>query len=235
MHKFISSIVLFLFAVTFQQSEIYSKAELIGKAPMNHYENEYKVRKEVYDAFNLMQSEALKDGIDIEIVSSYRSFEHQKRIWTRKYSKYISQGFSPQVAIDKIIEYSTIPGTSRHHWGTDIDIIDGSKAKPKDVLLTQHFKKEGIYHALKKWLDINAGDYGFCLVYTNDSERRGFKYEPWHYSYTSTSSKMLNEFLKISLKEMLLEEEIVGSENFTQEFLNQYLINNVLDINPDLK
>jgi LAS superfamily LD-carboxypeptidase LdcB len=235
MHKFISSIVLFLFAVTFQQSEIYSKAELIGKAPMNHYENEYKVRKEVYDAFNLMQSEALKDGIDIEIVSSYRSFEHQKRIWTRKYSKYISQGFSPQVAIDKIIEYSTIPGTSRHHWGTDIDIIDGSKAKPKDVLLTQHFKKEGIYHALKKWLDINAGDYGFYLVYTNDSERRGFKYEPWHYSYTSTSSKMLNEFLKISLKEMLLEEEIVGSENFTQEFLNQYLINNVLDINPDLK
>jgi LAS superfamily LD-carboxypeptidase LdcB len=235
MHKFISSIVLFLFAVTFQQSEIYSKAELIGKAPMNHYENEYKVRKEVYDAFNLMQSEALKDGIDIEIVSSYRSFEHQKRIWTRKYSKYISQGFSPQVAIDKIIEYSTIPGTSRHHWGTDIDIIDGSKAKPKDVLLTQHFKKEGIYHALKKWLDINAGDYGFYLVYTNDSERRGFKYEPWHYSYTSTSSKMLNEFLKISLKEMLLEEEIVGSKNFTQEFLNQYFINNVLDINPDLK
>ncbi|MFT6754663.1 MAG: hypothetical protein ACJAV9_000131, partial [Urechidicola sp.] len=63
----------------------------------------------------------------------------------------------------------------------------------------------------------------------------GFKYEPWHYSYTSTSSKMLNEFLKISLKEMLLEEEIVGSKNFTQEFLNQYLINNVLDINPDLK
>jgi hypothetical protein len=46
---------------------------------------------------------------------------------------------------------------------------------------------------------------------------------------------MLNEFLKISLKEMLLEEEIVGSKNFTQEFLNQYLINNVLDINPDLK
>jgi LAS superfamily LD-carboxypeptidase LdcB len=235
MHKFISSIVLFLFAVTFQQSEIYSKAELIGKAPMNHYENEYKVRKEVYDAFNLMQSEALKDGIDIEIVSSYRSFKHQKRIWTRKYSKYISQGLSPQVAIDKIIEYSTIPGTSRHHWGTDIDIIDGSKAKPNDALLTRHFKKEGIYHALKKWLDINAGDYGFCLVYTNDSERRGFKYEPWHYSYTSTSSKMLNEFLKISLKEMLLEEEIVGSKNFTQEFLNQYLINNVLDINPDLK
>lgn len=235
MHKFISSIVLFLFAVTFQQSEIYSKAELIGKAPMNHYENEYKVRKEVYDAFNLMQSEALKDGIDIEIVSSYRSFKHQKRIWTRKYSKYISQGLLPLEAIDKIIEYSTIPGTSRHHWGTDIDIIDGSKAKPKDALLTRHFKKEGIYHALKKWLDINAGDYGFCLVYTNDSERRGFKYEPWHYSYTSTSSKMLNEFLKISLKEMLLEEEIVGSENFTQEFLNQYLINNVLDINPDLK
>ena len=235
MHKFISSIVLFLFAVTFQQSEIYSKAELIGKASMDHYENVYKVRNEVYDAFSSMQSEALKEGITIEVVSSYRSFEHQKRIWTRKYNKYLSQGLSPQKAIEKIIQYSTIPGTSRHHWGTDIDIIDGSKAKPKDVLLARHFEKGGIYHTLKKWLDKNAGDYGFCLVYTNDSERKGFKYEPWHYSYKSTSRGMLKEFLKIEIKEMLLEEEIIGSENFTQSFLDTYLNNNILDINPDLK
>ena len=37
-----------------------------------------------------------------------------------------------EAAIDKIIEYSTLPGTSRHHWGTDIDIID---AGPPEVVM----------------------------------------------------------------------------------------------------
>ncbi len=235
MYKIISLIVLFFYVVTFQQSEIFSKADLIGKASMVQHENEYNLRTEVYDAFVLMQSEALKDGINIEIVSSYRSFEHQKRIWTRKYNRFISSGLSPQKSIDKIIEYSTIPGTSRHHWGTDIDIIDGNIMKPKDVLLARHFIKGGIYHDLKKWLDINAENYGFCLVYTDNVDRKGFKYEPWHFSYKVTSRDMLEEFLKIDIKEILLNEEIIGSNYFTKEFLDTYVINNVLDINPDLK
>ena len=235
MHKFISFIVLFLFAVAFQQSEIFSKEELIGKTSMSQYENEYNLRNEVYDAFKLMQSEALKEGVNIEIVSSYRSFEHQKRIWARKYTNYISKGLSPQMAIDKIIEYSTVPGTSRHHWGTDMDIIDGSKAKPKDVLLARHFEKGGIYHTLKKWLDVNAGNYGFCLVYTDHVERKGFKYEPWHYSFKETSIDMLKQFQALDIKKLLKEEKIIGNEYFTNTFLDRYFEENILDINPDLK
>ena len=42
-------------------------------------------------------------------------------------------------AIDKIIEYSTLPGTSRHHWGTDIDIIDAEPPEEGDVLLPKNF------------------------------------------------------------------------------------------------
>ena len=40
----------------------------------------------------------------------------------------ITNDFSlePKKAISEIIRFSTVPGTSRHHWGTDIDIIDGN-------------------------------------------------------------------------------------------------------------
>jgi LAS superfamily LD-carboxypeptidase LdcB len=79
-------------------------------------------------AFEEMQKEARKAGIELEIVSAYRSYERQQRIWNRKYTSNAKQGLSPEKNIQKIIEYSTLPGTSRHHWGTDVDLIDGSKA-----------------------------------------------------------------------------------------------------------
>ena len=234
MNKF-NFILLIILVAFFQQPDTYSIEELIGKSSMTNYDNIYNLRSEVYNAFLKMQSDALNEGIHIEVVSSYRSFEHQKRIWTRKYNKYISQGLLPEKAIDKIIEYSTIPGTSRHHWGTDIDIIDGSKPKPKDVLLAKHFEKGGLYNDLKKWLDNHAEEYGFCLVYTDVLERKGFKYEPWHFSYLNTSKEILLEFIKIDIKKVLLNEKIVGSEYFTDDFLHSYIEENVLDINPNLK
>ena len=230
MHKFISSIVLFLFAVTFQQSEIYSKAELIGKAPMNHYENEYKVRKEVYDAFNLMQSEALKDGIDIEIVSSYRSFKHQKRIWTRKYSKYISQGLLPLEAIDKIIEYSTIPGTSRHHWGTDIDVYAPNLLSNDDTLQLEawEYSDVGPFAVLTKWLKQNSERFGFYFPY--DCYRGGIAHEPWHLSYAPLADKFQRQF-SVELLENAIKNSSIEGKSAILNHLNEIYQNFIININ----
>jgi len=102
----------------------FSREELIGKGNPKLFGEGFLLRKEAFDAYTKMCEAALKEGIKIKAVSSYRNYDHQNRIWTRKYKRFTKEGLSPIQAIRKIVEYSTIPGTSRHHWGTDIDIID---------------------------------------------------------------------------------------------------------------
>ena len=225
-----------LILMSFQTNKSdFSVDDLTGKSKMEFFGDGYKLQFQAHEAFLLMQKEALKVGIEIKVVSSYRSYEHQKRIWTRKYTRFIAEGLKPEQAIRKIIEYSTIPGTSRHHWGTDIDIIDGSIAAPKDVLNAKHFEGKGVYVKLKNWLDVNADEFGFCLVYTNDENRKGFKYEPWHYSFKPISKKMLVQYQKISIQALLKKDKLKGSTYFTDAFITQYINENILDINPDLK
>ena len=217
----------------FQNSSL-SYAELIGKGTPKLYGDGFQLRKEAYDAFILMKNAALKDHISIQVVSSYRNFDHQNRIWERKYKSFTQQGLSPEKAIEKIIEYSTIPGTSRHHWGTDMDIIDANVPQPKNVLSPSHFEGKGSYVKLKKWMDEHSKDYGFYLVYTDLPERKGFKYEPWHYSYKALSCDYLQDYRKLNLKDILSKESLLGHEYLTDSFLDRYNAENILDINPEL-
>ncbi|WP_298549178.1 M15 family metallopeptidase [uncultured Aquimarina sp.] len=212
----------------------YTKGDLMGKGNPKLVGEGHKLRKKAHQAFLKMKSAALEQGIKLKVVSSYRDYEHQNRIWERKYERYTASGLSPIKAIHKIIEYSTIPGTSRHHWGTDMDIVDGSVKQPKSVLLEKHFHNEGPFTRFKTWMDHNANDFGFYLVYTNKKGRKGFKYEPWHYSYAPSSVPMLKEFKKLDIKSELQKTVLMGSSNFTSEFIQQYMDQNVLDINPKL-
>lgn len=208
--------------------------ELIGKGTPELFGNGYKLRKEANEAFIKMKTAALKQGINIQVVSSYRGFDHQKRIWNRKYNRYIKQGLSEEAAIKKIIEYSTIPGTSRHHWGTDLDIIDANVKQPSSVLIPSHFNTNGVFCPLKEWMDNNAESFGFYLVYTDLPNRKGFKYEPWHYTYKPLSKNYLKQYRELNFSEILQKEKLKGHKSFSQQFINNYLKQNILDINPEL-
>ncbi|MCF6212636.1 MAG: M15 family metallopeptidase [Flavobacteriaceae bacterium] len=214
----------------------YSESQLIGKEHPQLYGEGFKLQKEAYNAFIKMQKAALKEGIKIKVISSFRSYDHQNSIWKSKYVRYTKKDLTPQQAIAKIIEYSTIPGTSRHHWATDIDIVDGAvKAPSEDVLQTQFFKEGQVYNKLKKWLDKNANTYGFYLVYTNNPIRKGFNYEPWHYSYAPLSKPMLRAYLKLDLIKILRKNKLLGSDYFTNEFISRYKNEHVLGIANYLK
>lgn len=215
-------------------SNNFPKKELLGMKRPDLVGKNYLLRKESAIAFENMKTEALKDGINLQVVSSYRSFSHQKRIWQRKYKTYLKEGLSPQESIQEIITYSTIPGTSRHHWGTDIDIIDGNANHPKSVLETKHFYDNGPYVALKKWMDKNSERFGFYLVYSALETRKGFKHEPWHFSYKPTAKEILNQYLQLNIKRKLRKINIAGNDYFSEEFLNQYISENICSINPAL-
>jgi LAS superfamily LD-carboxypeptidase LdcB len=206
----------------------------MGKADIELVGENINLRPEAHEAFVRMKRAAYQDGIDIQVVSSYRSFDRQREIFERKYIEYTDQDLQPLQAIDKIIEYSTIPGTSRHHWGTDADLIDASKPAEGDVLDPGKFVEGQPFYDFKKWMDANSEQYGFYLVYTDHPRRRGFKYEPWHYSYAPLSRPMLKEFRRLNLIRLLEKEDFLGAEHFTTGFLRTYITDNILDINPDL-
>ena len=216
--------------------QIYTRDELIGKGNPNIVGNSYtsKMHRDTAAALELMQEAAALENIQIEVVSAYRSFQRQKEIFEGKYVRFTNEGLTPVQAIDKIIAYSTIPGTSRHHWGTDIDIIDGNAPRPKRVLQPKNFHGKGPFCKLKEWLNVHAESFGFYEVYTDNPHRKGFEYEPWHFSYAAVSIPMLEAYRKLDLKKVLQEEKIKGSAHFTDDFITRYRKQHILDINPEL-
>lgn len=214
--------------------ETFSRDQLIGKGNPSFKGEGFKMEPKTYQSFLKLKAAAAKENISIEVVSAYRSFQRQKEIFESKYNRFTSQGLTPVEAIKKIIEYSTIPGTSRHHWGTDIDIIDANAPRPQSVLQPEHFHGTGPFCKLKEFLDKNANNFGFFEVYTDNANRKGFKYEPWHFSYAPVSKPMLEAYQQLDIKEILKEEKVKGNEHFTEAFIEQYKNENILDINPAL-
>ena len=189
---------------------------------------------EVHNAFEEMQKAALLEGIQLQVVSGYRSYKRQREIWNAKFLAFSEDGLTPQAVIQKIITYSTLPGTSRHHWGTDIDIIDASHEATGDVLMTEKFYGDGPYSKLRVWMEKNASNYGFVIVYTNDVNRKGFAYEPWHYSYKSIAKKHLTVLTQQALPAIANDEKLLGREYLDESFFTLYKTQHLLDINPVL-
>jgi LAS superfamily LD-carboxypeptidase LdcB len=226
--------LLFPSILSFYSARQLEAQELMGiKRPDLHGDN-FNLVKPAAVAFEKMRAAALEDGIKMYSQSSYRSFAHQKRIWDRKYTQYTSQGLSPQKSIQKIIRYSTIPGTSRHHWGTDLDIVDRAVPYPANPLNEQHYHDGGAYVKLGNWLRQHAESYGFYLVYTNQKDRKGFEYEPWHYSFREAAVPRLRYYLDQNLLYKTKKAGIKGDEHISDVLLEQYLRENVKDINPEL-
>lgn len=218
-----------------QSTKTFSIDLLLGKKEIAPSGEDYTLLSEAAEAFRKMKSAAKKDSIDLKIVSSFRSYAAQKKIWNRKYQSFTREGLTGPEAIAKIIKYSTLPGTSRHHWGTDIDIIEGSKKIEGDVLLEDRFH-QGSFQKLHRWLLQNAHYYGYELVYTNDSLRKGFLYEPWHYSYVPLSKKFLKTYREKELIHSIPQDStLLGKEFISAKFILEYYRENVLGINPLLK
>lgn len=137
--------------------------------------------KDVYKAFIKMYNQAKKEHVSLKIISGTRSFGEQKVIWERKWKQY--NYLEPEARAKKILEYSSMPSSSRHHWGTDIDL---------NSLNNTYFEK-GTGKAVYNWLVNNAHKFGFYQVYSNKTNgRTGYNLERWHWSYLPLASAYLN-------------------------------------------
>lgn len=162
------------------------------------------LRKETYEAFVKMAEEASKDGVKLVIISATRNFETQKSIWERKWQAENAITNEAERA-KKILLYSSMPGTSRHHWGTDMDLND----------LNNEYFESGEGLKIYQWLTAHAHEFGFCQPYTSkDKGRTGYEEEKWHWSYTPLSVPLLEVYKKtVSLKDI---SGFKGSETAAQ-------------------
>ena len=163
------------------------------------------LRKDVYEAFLRMYNAARADGIQLQIRSATRNFDYQKGIWERKWTgkTLIENGKDASVVYPDpadralaILRFSSMPGTSRHHWGTDIDL---------NAFENSWFESgEGL--RIYEWLSANAGTFGFCQPYTPKGSDRpaGYEEEKWHWSYTPVANK-LTRLASAELKDTMIQ------------------------------
>lgn len=145
------------------------------------------LNKEASIQFKKMYTAALADNIKLLILSAARNFDYQKTIWDRKWEALNKNPKfkDPLLRATEILKYSALPGTSRHHWGTDIDLVN----------LNNSYFESGEGKRIYEWLKANASKYGFYQPYTA-GRKMGYKEEKWHWSYLPLAEVYLQEYLQ---------------------------------------
>ncbi|ASJ96893.1 MULTISPECIES: M15 family metallopeptidase [Shewanella] len=189
-----------------------------GELPLNDYQG-HRLAPECAEQFAKMQAAAAKDNIAIAICSSYRDFERQLGIWNAKASgqRPVLNHQSQPIAIDALSEaqlvdailcWSALPGMSRHHWGTDLDLFDANTiTREKLQLIASEYDPQGPCHKLNLWLKQYAADFGFYLPY--QAGLSGVSPEPWHLSYFPLADQYLKAFDKKKLEAQLQKAPIL--------------------------
>lgn len=172
---------------------------------------------EVNEAFEEMAAAAQQEGVSLIVISGGRNFNMQKAIWEKKWNARRPNFKSDKETALDILKYSSMPGTSRHHWGTDLDI---NSLEPS-YFASGKGKKEF------EWLQKNAANFGFCQTYDNkgNAGRLGYSEEKWHYSYMPISTVLLTQYNeKISYEKI---NGFVGSETAKEVEMIRVYVNGI--------
>jgi LAS superfamily LD-carboxypeptidase LdcB len=182
------------------QAQIQSKDFLMGKIDYAHHPDFVKLpdhmsskahsylQKVVVDSLRSMFKAAEKEGVHLIVISAARNFHDQKRIWERKWeAQILEHPLKPasEHALH-ILRYSSMPGTSRHHWGTDFDL---------NSLEPAYFQKgKGLKEY--QWLQQHAESFGFYQPYNNAEGRTGYQEEKWHWSFFPISNELMKSYVE---------------------------------------
>ncbi len=190
--------------------------------------NKMYLRQETFDAYIEMYTAAIAEGIRLKVASATRNFDYQAEIWNNKWSgSRIVDGMDLSVSFPdgverfkKILEYSAVPGASRHHWGTEID-INGA-----DPIYFNTEKGMAEYD----WMVKNAQKFGFCQTYNlkGSSRPTGYNEEKWHWSYLPLSRDFTKQYKNLIRNENIkgfLGDEYAPKLNIIKDY--------VVSINPE--
>ena len=131
----------------------------------------FQVEKKTYDAFCRLQEDVLKnDGIQIELLGSYRTIQQQEEIFEKNVQ---------MRGLEYTKKYVAKPGCSEHHTGLAVDVgmwLEGKLYYTREDLLSIEHLFEIVHKKLPQ--------YGFLLRYPKGKKAiTKIAYEPWHYRY----------------------------------------------------
>ncbi len=217
-------------------------AEIFGITQSHLVEYQgFLIHPQALQAFLKLKSSAQKLGIQLAIVSAYRSFDQQLSIWNRKcrgelpvldaQSQALNVNNLPvRELVYHILRWSALPGGSRHHWGTDLDIYDQAAIPPdyEIQLIPEEYSPTGPFSQLGAWLKKELPKKSCPFHRPYDQDLGGVAPEPWHISFSPESHKLQN-YLNIDvLTGLLLNSEIMYPELVIQELphiFKQYISN----------
>ena len=130
------------------------------------FKRRYTMHIKAYNAWLQMHQNAVNDGIEIWVVSAYRSYLHQANIIANK----LVQG----LLLTDVLRVSALPGFSEHHTGCALDLTSNEEKE----ILSEQFETTKAF----TWLKKNAQRFGFYMSYPKNNSY-GFIYEPWHWCY----------------------------------------------------
>lgn len=149
-------------------------------------ENAQRLQPEAKQAFLELKNNALKSGINLTLVSGYRSVEDQKAIFINRFgnqnlSLIVNGSLDGQ--LETVLNTTSVPGYSRHHTGYTFDLGCNS------IELTT-FKNTPCY----AWLSANnynqAKIVGLIPSYPEGAESQGPEPEEWEYVWVGLDSLM---------------------------------------------
>lgn len=218
-----------------------SRTEILVGKSQKHLASEGEFSGQLHartvDAFTAMREAARSEGIDLRIASSFRSFDRQLFIWNAK-----ARGERPiqneqGEAIDisqldqtelmhAILRWSALPGASRHHWGTDMDVYDKAALQKGAApgLLVSEYQPGGPFAKLNRWLEANLSAFGFIRPYQQD--RGGIAPEPWHISHQPVAREFESQVDIPLLANLLRKSELELKETVLhnlQEIFERYI------------
>lgn len=181
--------------------------ELTGRARshiLQFSEPRFAAHPKAARAFLELRDAGRKEGLELSVFSGFRDFEAQARIWrlkaTGERTLYDAQGqaldfaaLSPAQVVEAILRWSALPGASRHHWGSELDLIDLNAMPPgyRVELLPAEYATGGVFARLNQWLGEHLSEFGFFRPYAQDLG--GVAPEPWHASFAEVSKPALQQ------------------------------------------
>ncbi len=175
------------------------------------------LHRDVIEPFRQLRAAAAEAGLDLQIASGFRSYDRQLAIWNAKAGgrrplldsdgqPLDASQLSDEDKVLAILRWSALPGCSRHHWGTDMDVWDRaavSETYPLQ-LLPGEYAPGGPFYRLSRWLEEHADAFGFYRPYARDGG--GVAPEPWHLSYRPLASQFEHQLDGAFVRKLLDNE-----------------------------
>ena len=206
---------------------------------IHKFDDRHGMHNDVVPAWQQMVQAAGKDNITLALASSYRSFDRQLSIWNRKFTGELAildkdeqviepSKLSELEKVHAIMLFSALPGASRHHWGTDIDVYAPNLlGEGQSLCLEQwEYQNGGPMQPLSLWLNEHAHKFGFFFPY--DTYRGGVAAEPWHLSHGESAQQLQASLTLDCLYQQLAKADIAGKEsilNNLESLYNNYIMN----------